>query len=231
MTGHNHLHHLTEAERHGAADGTLAQDALSDVAEHLGACDACATDVARLKSLMTRIREVPAPVAVDGEDLWPTIRARIEQEKVAPMRDALRDAPQLRADARRYLARRYQLLASLAIAASLILIAVLARRGSSRGAPAVDGATSSARFTAVAESTRVYEEQARFLLNQLELRRALMRPENAASADHELQVIDGAIAELKRAIERDPNNMALRALLASSYKQKVDLLKRITNAG
>ena len=220
MTGH---HHLTEAERHGVADGTLAPDLASEVAEHLGACDLCATDVARLKSLMTRIREVPAALSVDGEDLWPSIRARIEQDKVAP----LRDAPRGHAGSRHY----GPWVAGLAIAASLIVVAVLARRGPSRAAPTVDGTAGSTPFTAVAESTRVYEEQARFLLNELELRRALMRPESAASADHELQVIDGAIAELKRAIERDPNNMALRALLASSYKQKVDLLKRITNPG
>lgn len=223
MTGH---HHLTEAERHGAADGTLAPDALSEVSEHLGSCDACATDVARLKTLMTRIREAPTALTVDGEDLWPTIRARIEHEKVAP----LRDASPLGGGSRRY----GPWLASLAIAASLIAVAVLARRRPSSAEPPADAIASNAstaRLTAVAESTQVYEEQARFLLNELELRRALMRPENAASADHELQVIDGAIAELKRAIERDPNNMALRALLASSYKQKVDLLKRITNAG
>jgi hypothetical protein len=223
MTGH---HHLTEAERHGAADGTLAPDALSEISEHLGACEACATDVARLKTLMTRTREAPTSLTVDGEDLWPSIRARIEQEKVAPLRDAL----SLRGDSRRY----GLWLASLAIAASLIVVAALARRRPSPVGPAADAVArnaSTARLTAVAESTRVYEEQARFLLNELELRRALMRPENAASADHELQVIDGAIAELRRAIERDPNNMALRALLASSYKQKVDLLKRITNAG
>jgi len=35
-----------------------------------------------------------------------------------------------------------------------------------------------------------------------------------------------AIAELKDAIVRDPNNPALRQLLATSYRQKVELLKR-----
>jgi len=38
--------------------------------------------------------------------------------------------------------------------------------------------------------------------------------------------VDVAIAELKDAIARDPNNPALRQLLATSYRQKVELLKR-----
>ena len=44
---------------------------------------------------------------------------------------------------------------------------------------------------------------------------------------HGTTVASNAILELKEAIARDPNNPALRRLLASSYKQKVDLLKRV----
>ena len=40
-----------------------------------------------------------------------------------------------------------------------------------------------------------------------------------------------AIAELKDAIAHDPNNPSLRRLLALSYRQKVDVLKRVGNAG
>jgi hypothetical protein len=107
----------------------------------------------------------------------------------------------------------------------------LVRRTAEPTISPADGLAPAASFTAVAESTHVYEEQIKFLLNDLELRRALMRPQTAASIDHNLEVIDNAIAELKRAIDRDPKNIALRALLAQSYKQKVDLLKRIGNAG
>lgn len=216
------LRHLNEAERQGAADGTLASEVASDVTEHLGTCDVCAADVARLRSLMTRIHDAPPPTALDGDDLWPAIRARIEAEKVAPLRDAPRSASIVTR-------RRAWLTAGLA-AAGVVLIALVVRRGPTRSATP-DAVAPGTSLTAVAESTRVYEEQARFLLNQLELRRALMRPQTAASVDHDLEVIDTAIAELERAIERDPNNIALRALLASSYRQKVDLLKRIGNAG
>jgi len=213
--------HLTEAERHGIADGSIAPELEPVVAEHLGACPACAADVARIRTLMTRIREAPPPAADPNDDLWPSIRARIEQEKVLPLRD--------HAPARGAQSRLVWAVAGIA-AAAVIVTGVLVRRGQS---PAVPESSLPAGLTAasIAESTSVYEAQARFLLNQLELRRALMRPQTASSIDHDLQVIDAAIAELKRAIERDPNNIALRALLASSYKQKVDLLKRVGNAG
>jgi anti-sigma factor RsiW len=215
--------HLTEAERHGAADGTLAPELTTGVAEHLGACDDCAADVARIKTLMTRTRDVPSWLTEGGDDLWPAIRARIEQEKVASLHD--------RAFATSADRRRVLWTASVAAAAGLIIVAALLRRGAPIDVAPAGGAAFAANIQAVAESTHVYEEQAKFLLNQLELRRALMRPQTAASIDHDLEVIDNAIAELKRAIARDPNNAALRALLASSYKQKVDLLKRVGNAG
>lgn len=213
--------HLTEAERHGAAEGTLAPDVEPDVSEHLGACEECATDVARIKTFMTHTREAPSRSAVDGDDLWPAIRARIEQEKVA----SLGDRPAAPAGKR----RAFFWSAAGIAAASAIAVAVW--RGNVPVAASGDRTVGDANIIAVAESTHVYEEEAKFLLNELELRRAFMRRQTAVSIDHDLEVIDGAITELKRAIERDPRNPALRALLAQSYKQKVDLLKRIGNAG
>jgi hypothetical protein len=58
-----------------------------------------------------------------------------------------------------------------------------------------------------------------------------MRPELARIVERDLRAIDVAIAELQGAIRTDPNNPALRRLLASSYRQKVDFLKRVSNAG
>ena len=95
------------------------------------------------------------------------------------------------------------------LAAAAVVVAVVLARGSRTANRRPSVRRRSTNLTAVAESTHVYEEQARFLLNELELRRALMRPQTAASVDHDLEVIDGAIAELKRAIDRDPRNRRL----------------------
>jgi len=211
--------HLTEAERHGAADGTLAPELAAGVGDHLASCETCAADVARIRDLMTRYRQAPPPA--DAADLWPAVRARIEQEKVVRLAEPAHQAPAARRIA------RWPALA-LAAAAIILLAIQLPRRVPRDDAPA---AATGATLVSVADSVDVYQQQATFLLNELELRRALMRPQTAASIDHDLAVIDSAIAETKLAMERDPNNRALRALLASSYRQKVELLQRVGNAG
>ena len=82
-----------------------------------------------------------------------------------------------------------------------------------------------------ADSVRAYEEEAQILLDRLALMRSVLEPGAAAAIDKDLAVIDSAIAELQTAIARDPRNPALRQLLADSYRQKVDVLKRVSNAG
>ena len=82
----------------------------------------------------------------------------------------------------------------------------------------------------VSDSARAYEQQISELLEELELRRSMLRPQTAATIDHDLRLIDGAIAELQEALKRDPDNAALRQLLAASYRQKRDLLRSLDNA-
>lgn len=210
--------HLTEAERHDAADGTMAADQRADVNAHLEHCEECANDVARVRTLMTRLREAPAP-AHNGADLWPEIRSRIEREKIVQLPAA--DAP--RAASPR---TKWWLLIAGGVAAALLLIVALPQMRQ-RGKAVQPTAAVTVELQLVADSARAYEREATILLNELELRRAMLPPHRRATLDRDLKIIDGAILELKEAIARDPNNPALRRLLASSYKQKVDLLKRV----
>ena len=76
--------HLTEDERHAFADDTLAREQRESVEAHLATCALCAGDVARITTLMKRIHEAPAPTA-PLDELWPSIRARIEQTKLVPL--------------------------------------------------------------------------------------------------------------------------------------------------
>lgn len=208
------VHHLTEAERHDAADG--APELQADVAEHLARCEACAADVARVRELMSRVREAPMPTD-SGADLWPEIRSRIEREKIVQL--PATDAP---TPARRTARAIFWIGGGLAAALLLVLALPQARRVQNARV-----AASPMELQLVADSARAYEREATILLNELELRRAMIRPQQRTSLDRDLRVIDDAILELKEAIARDPNNPALRRLLAASYKQKIDLLKRV----
>jgi hypothetical protein len=69
------------------------------------------------------------------------------------------------------------------------------------------------------------------LLDRLELTRSMLQPGAAAAIDKDLAVVDSAIAELQTAIAREPRNRELRRLLATSYREKIEVLERVSNAG
>jgi anti-sigma-K factor RskA len=185
-------------------------------------------DAERLRALKHRVETDPAPVTPTDE-MWPAIRARIEASKVE----------QLGSSTAAPIRRRYSrwLAPSLAMAAAAVILVALALKyeGRHRGPASITytynvGDTSS-MFTTVADSTQAYQDETRALLNDLELRRSMLRPEAVAAIDHDLRVVDSAIAELKDALKNDPNNPALRRLLASSYREKLTVLHRVGNSG
>lgn len=220
MTGPSHL---TEEERQGAADGTLASERMRKASAHVAACDECAADVARLRTVVRHAREAPLPLESE-EDLWASVRSRIEQSKV--VRLAPSAAPHAIAQRRPWLA-----IASIMVAA-MLLLAVLAQMQRWRPADAANArAAPDVTFAKLADSSRMYEAEAKRMLDELEMQRAMMPPSTSASLDADLRVIDRSIAELKAALARDPHNLALQQLLAASYREKVELLTRANNAG
>jgi anti-sigma factor RsiW len=220
----DHTTHLTEDERQTAADESLSAERRADVEAHLAVCDECTADVARIAEFMKRSRE--AHVSVAGpplDELWSPIRARIEATKVVAL-DAT--SPRLK--------ERPLVWLALAAAAAVVLATTLmirVRPHEQQSATIAQIAPDSSLLRAVADSTKAYEAEAQILLDRLQIQRATMRPEAVAAVERNLRTVDVAIAELKDAIARDPNNPALRQLLATSYRQKVELLKRVRNAG
>ena len=216
--------HLDEEGRQCAADGSLDADRMREVYAHLAVCGECAADVQRLRMVMMRTRE--APVAIDAqEDLWPAIRSRIDRSKVVPL--GATHTPEARGVRR----RPWLAIASTAAAAALLIVAFAEMEHWRPDALAVAPATTDMAFASAADSSRMYENEARRLLNELEMQRAMMPPAARASLDSDLAVIDRSIAELKEAVARDPRNVSLQRLLAASYRQKVELIQRASNAG
>jgi hypothetical protein len=62
----------------------------------------------------------------------------------------------------------------------------------------------------------------------LESEQGNLSPETIAKLRESIKVIDAAILEARNALAHDPANKALIQILANSYEQKVDLLKRTT---
>ena len=214
--------HLTEEERQGLADGSLQGERRAVAESHLAECADCASDVARLHALMTRLQELPEPRA-ELDALWPAIRSRIERGKVVSL------------GAEATTARRSRVPVQLAViitgvAAAVVLAFVLGRESRPRVSGVVAVGNSTTPITSVADSSRQYQEEVQALLEEFELRRATMRPATTESVERDLRIIDDAIRELNDALARDPNNPALRQLLAASYRQKRDLLKQVDNA-
>lgn len=216
--------HLTEEERQTLADGSMSADRADVARAHLRVCAECSVDAARLERLVMGAREMENPTS-DLAELWPGIRARIESTKVVTL--APDSAPERRS-------WRRLVLTMAPVAAALVVATWLGVRvrNTPSTPPSVErrpDTTSSIVFAA--DSVRAYEEEAQILLNRLQLTRSMLDPGAAAAIDKDLAVIDSAIAEVQTAIARDPRNPALRQLLATSYRQKIDVLKRISNAG
>jgi len=178
-------------------------------------------DMDRLAKFVERARagdeSQPAP-----EELWPEIRERIERAKVAEL-----PSPEHALSAPR--SRRLALRIGAAVAAAIGIFAIGRMSGPFSGASSYQEVTGVAASGA-ADSTTAYEEQARILSNRLELERSLLRPEALESIERDLHVVNAAIAELDAAAARDPNNPVVKRLLANSYREKVDILKRVANA-
>jgi anti-sigma factor RsiW len=217
--------HLTEEERQTIADDTMPAAFRGELEKHLERCDACRDDVARLRDVLTQYRSRPLSPRADDDDLWTSIKSHIERDKVVRL-GAVEPAPSVR---RRRLSARH-VATLIGIAAGIILTIIMLRPSHRIAVDVTASAADTAGLRLVADSVKAYEDEARILLNRLELERAMLRPDAASAIDRDLKVIDQAIAELQIAIKNDPQNRALRQLLASSYRQKIDLLKRAGNA-
>jgi len=95
--------------------------------------------------------------------------------------------------------------------------------------PAVAPAAGGGQVTALAAfrpAEREYQQAVDDLARVLETRRQSLAPETVATLEHNLAIIDAAIAESRAALVNDPNSRELTDMLSSTYDAKVQLLRR-----
>lgn len=202
--------------------GDLADDARPAVAEHVNACDICRSEVQSLERIRALTRELPTEVEPPAA-AWAGIRSAIERDKTA-VTEAAPVKPS-----------RWQ--RPLSIAAAAAIVALLSSSGtylylrqhpvgSTTASNRQDSAPATLAAFTIEENN--YLRTAASLQDLLDQQEGSLAPETVAQLKASLRTIDEAILEARNALARDPANRMLIEMLTSSYKQKVDLLRRTT---
>lgn len=207
-------------------DGVLAADLRTGVTRHLGVCAECR---ARLTALEETLRDAAgmARELAPPDESWSAIRAEVERGKVVTLPGARVFAAQAPGMAR----RRWLMAAAvvgLMVGTSAVTTLVI-RRGD--GVPlvvATDSSPSAATLTSVSlqDVERGYLDSVRELSDAMNAARPQLSPETIAIVERNLTLIDAAITESRTALLRDPGNRVLQDVLAGTYRQKLDLLRR-----
>jgi anti-sigma-K factor RskA len=207
--------------------GDLTEDARAPVAEHIAACDLCRSEIESLQAVVARARELPRSIEPPAE-AWTGIRSAIARDE---------NAVRTPGSTARFGERRRLYLA----AAAVVLAAVLSSAGTAWYLSARNPAGNLSAAMAVNTSSETPATLAAFTIEEnnylrtasrlqdlLDQQEGSLAPETVAQLRASLHAIDDAIIEARNALARDPANKLLVEMLSSSYRQKVDLLRRST---
>ncbi len=208
-------------------DGELEEAELRGMEAHLLECGECAATVDELRAVVAQAASLPQ--LPPAHDLWPGIEAQLTPRARTLAAPDARVVPLARVR-RRFLFTVPQLAAAVLTAALLSASGVWAAL---RHAPAVEpgsavaAAPADGRSAATAVSfTTAYDHAVADLEAEFEHRRNELDPETIIVVERNLQIIDGAIAEARRALTADPSSAFLSEHLADTMRRKMDLLRQ-----
>ena len=214
-------------------DGRLPEDRARALHSHLHVCPACRDQHDRAVVLASATRTLPrerAPV----RDLWPEIAARIARSSAASTTAARGPAP-----------RRSPVFSAVLIPAAAVLllagVAVGYRWARSPASltvapvshPGPKGRLDVRRDRAAPAplppplEQQHYEQALASLRLTLQARRDQLSPATVEIVERNLAVIDGAVLEIRQALQADPDNRQLAQLLSATEQQRIALLHRV----
>jgi anti-sigma factor RsiW len=203
-------------------DDELTPAERADLDAHLATCRECTVTLDELRQVITRAGSLlPRPPAAD---LWPGIEPRLERPAtIAPFQP-------------RTASRRFSFTMPQLVAAGLALMVmsgggvwVLQHGGRATDAPAVAAFAPGGEGVAPASlSDPRYDEAIADLEQALQAGRADLDPGTVRIIESNLNAIDNAINQSRRALAADPANVYLNNHLADARQRKLALLRRAT---
>lgn len=206
--------HPSESQLNELVDGTLAPDEHARVASHVAGCLPCAAAVRQIEALLERTQALPREIAPPA-DTWEGVRSGTRRAGSRPAYPIVRPA-------------WWRLAAAAAVLAFAAIVGgrLVTSDSSPRPDTSIALSTSPASLEAFAPVEARYVLAASALEQTLAERRAVLDPATIAIIERSLATIDSAIEEARTALANDPGNAAITRLLASTYEQKVTLLRR-----
>jgi hypothetical protein len=200
-------------------DGYLDEADKLVLEDHLEECATCSASLQELESLLRQSRQRSTALSPE-RDLWPGILERIDHH----------------GSGRRATAYRHWLPLAAVLALAVLLLPLLLRQDAPESVQQVERtATESIKLAAatqtLAELARSEDRvllTRRDLIEAIEMRRDLLGPEAYQSVEESLQVLDQAVAEIRLALNENPDDRRLRLALAAKYQQEVRLLQRVS---
>lgn len=222
--------HLTEIQIHDLCDEAVSTTEEPTLRKHLEGCATCSDRVASLKALLAAAAAEPSEIP-PPEDLWPSIRGRIESGKIS----AIAGGPPGPG-----LTRPWWTSTGAALGAAAILVLVTATitailmspepqveaAGTARG-PIVAPANAPGEVSILIAN---YEGLTNQLAQEFARLRHRLPPEAVAAVEGNLRVVDEALAEIQVVLGQEPDNATLLQLLATTYRQKVSVLEHATES-
>ncbi len=203
----------------GWVDRTLPEEQRLEVEAHLAACPECREQERRLRRLLSHASALPRSVS-PPRDLWPGISRRIERGRAWS-----------RASWQPALAVAAAVVAALGAVVfwqqppppvHTVVVASPAARSPHSIRPA-----SVQMDPGLIAMERDYQAAANALLAVLQERKGDLEPETLANVERNLAVIDAALAEVHRALEKDPARPELGRMLVSTHRKRVDMLRKM----
>jgi hypothetical protein len=202
-------------------DGTLPDAERREVETHLAGCPGCRAEERQLRQLLAHAAALPRSVS-PPRDLWPGISQRIERGRAWSWPWIGSWSPVL----------------AVAAAVVVAILAVVLRQPAPTPAHTVVLPSPAAGGYEVHPATvqmdpvlvameRDYQIAAGALLAALQERKDELEPETLASVERNLAVIDEALAEVHRALEKDPSSPELNRMLVSTHRKRVDVLRKM----